>query len=179
MAERPILFSDPMVRAILDGRKTVTRRIVKPNLKGTRVGCYTDASGVVIELVHVDEEDGDVIDAPGPRCPYGQSNDILWVREAYGFDLRGDPVYRANLRDLKPADGKWRPSIFMPKTVSRIALAVRDVTVERLHDITEAEARLEGFDSRSLFKQLWCNLNGDESWNANPLVWRVSFHVLP
>jgi len=86
--ERPIIFSGPMVRAILEGRKTQTRRVVKPTAKGCRVGAYKTDMRIGVDpanLVNVDEEN-DPVDARPFRCPYGQPGDRLWVRETFSLE---------------------------------------------------------------------------------------------
>lgn len=157
MTDRPILFSAPMVRAILDGSKTQTRRIVKP-VKGfescdiCRPDFMTDPDkvwwhGTETERVGVAQS-----------CPYGQIGDRLWVREA--FHDRGDNniAYRATqtirisgkmveipLREPDNAN-RWKPSIYMPRWASRITLEITDVRVERLQDISEDDAQAEGIE---------------------------------
>lgn len=209
MKERPILFSGAMVRAILEGRKTMTRRVVKPQ---PTPKCQ--------ELVrHGDEwleawEDEDccgamVAHADYPQyrhvCRYGKSGDRLWVRETHKgwFTYEGEQFvsYQADgsvLRFERPqghpeggmlngkccAD-KWRPSIHMPRWASRITLEVTAVRVERLQEITDADALAEGAclpDAcakdgcyRAAFEGLWASINGVESWDANPWVWVVEF----
>ena len=152
MKERPILFSGPMVRAILEGRKTMTRRVVK-----LRYGAdVVVTNGQVWKPARVDY-------AGYVDCPYGQVGDRLWVRETFGMfkqlpgdqihalvrgDGRGDgftPHYRAT-DTLEMPDGAWRPSIHMPRWASRILLEVVSVRVERLQDISEEDARAEGVE---------------------------------
>lgn len=159
MTERPILFSGPMVRAILDGRKTQTRRIVKPQpheeCGPIEVGHYHPT---VIDR-HGDEQPGAEIFGAysldgewGAKCPHGQPGDRLWVREAFALadDYEVDRVlnpggvfYRAT---HSPADdtSRWRPSIHMPRWASRLTLEVTDVRVERVQDISE-KAQKEPF----------------------------------
>jgi len=209
MKERPILFSTPMVRAILDGTKTQTRRAAKPATpRGTN------------------------------RCPYGVPGDRLWVRETWApYSDNEDPVrdvddatcvrYRAtdtlhmampDCMDTAPIDTyclapheqmprgpwKWRPSIHMPRWASRIMLEVTGVRVERLQDITEEDAKAEGITEMPLqgglpgawwtaqgcwanardpvraYRLLWESINGAGSWDLNPLVWVVEFkRVIP
>lgn len=133
--ERPILFSGPMVRAILDGRKTMTRRVVKPQHEfapSMRTGkaCWENS-------------------------PFGEPGDTLWVRETFAlYGMEAAPeherprFYRAD-DDAKPGyatppDITWKPSIHMPRWASRITLKITDVRVERLQEITEADAKAEG-----------------------------------
>jgi hypothetical protein len=198
MKERPILFSAPMVRALLDGRKTMTRRVVKPQppfdcsyaINGARTHalCY-QTSKTLKNAVWV---------PPTPKstdhrlpCPYGQPGDRLWVRETFALEPKsyaGDKViYRA---DEKPTSGAWKPSIFMPRWASRITLEITGVRVERLQDITTADIDAEGVDNghtnRMMGKRheamqsmaweaLWKSINGAESWQANPWVWVIEF----
>lgn len=209
MRERPILFSGPMVRAILAGSKTQTRRIAKP-VKHPDLGNLYDAGALVLE-----HEPQHVIDR---ACPYGQPGDRLWVRESF-MDLRGTGVEHydgdgcrqryAFAADSPPgsyADEtrkdyglKWKPSIHMPRSACRLVLEITGVRVERLHKISEADARAEGcpftwdgkqyeppppeVDSwqrygRASFSLLWSQINGADSWKANPWVWVVEFRVL-
>ena len=153
MTERPILFSAPMVRAILDGRKTQTRRVMK-------VQPYPD-SIVTVEYYNqtVIDRHGDMQPGPeifgahwddgehGLRCPYGAPRDTLWVRETWAPHphgvMRCGAVYRAD-QGAVPDAGRWRPSIHMPRWASRITLRITDVRVERLQDISEDDAVAEG-----------------------------------
>lgn len=188
MGERGILFSGPMVRTILAGQKTQTRRLI-------------DAR--VARLV------ADLDAAVGVRCPYGQVGDRLWVRETWG-PCAGGVVYRSddlvNGQVSCPDGGRWKPSIFMPRWASRITLEVTELRVERLQDISEDDARAEGVlpfgeayssisrdqpitcgDGRPSFRAgdrpyaasfavLWDTINGDRVlWGSNPWVWVVGF----
>lgn len=145
MKERQILFSAPMVRAILEGRKTQTRRAVK--MKPWHSIEERD-DGQQWPWMYDGDRDADY----WLPCPYGQPGDRLWVRETwapyddYTMHLRaqGDVFYRADcLQDFK-TDGRWRPSIHMPRWASRILLEITDVRVERLQDISEEDAIAEG-----------------------------------
>jgi hypothetical protein len=169
LKSRPILFSGPMVRAILDGRKSQTRRAVKPTVKGCTVGAYSEFSKVT-EVVNRDA-DGDIVDAPSIQCPYGAPGDELWVRETFAsFDNVGQPmkpkdaayvvmrdgtqVYRdgvivPRLAEYAPGVSdhiKWRRSTFMPRWASRLTLVVKSVRVERLSLISGEDVVAEGFD---------------------------------
>lgn len=194
MTERPILFNAEMVRAILDGRKTVTRRDVKP-AKCQDSGADLAACEVAGEV----NGKGDV-----RLCPYGKPGDRLWVREAWttrqGLDgvaprdiSRDQSIgYIADTEEA-PWLGKVRPSIHMPRWASRILLEVTDVRVERLQEISADDAVAEGVDagicrrfvetspSRHTllpteihgFAGLWSSTGGD--WDANPWVWVIEF----
>ncbi|HEK1007231.1 TPA: hypothetical protein SMP92_000470 [Pseudomonas putida] len=194
--ERPILFSGHMVRAILKGQKTVTRREIKPSMRSA------DSS---FELHQQEDEswrpmhtfDESCMDAKGTEhpiaCPYGQPGDRLWVREAWArINVAQAPgeswvVYREcdNRTDY---GGPWKPSIHMRRRDSRILLEVTDVRVELLQDISEEQAEAEGvgflrhapdadetLTAAQLFECLWSSINGDESWSGNPWVWVVGF----
>ncbi|HWW99514.1 hypothetical protein [Collimonas sp.] len=202
MKEIPILYTGAMVRALLADDKTQTRRTCKlqphvgsgmtwwPDGKGTDTGTSGGAPGCYLDL-----------------CPFGQPGDRHWVRETWQhsnwphgpFDEDCDIFYRADYMDdphgpdgeLSP-EGKyrtWRPSIHMPRAASRIMLEVMNVRVERLQDISEADAFAEGVsalnsrhagaayvtDVRLAYELLWKSLYGAGSWDANPWVWVVKF----
>lgn len=196
MKEHPILFSGPMVKAILEGKKTVTRRVIKEIRNGWR-------DGTIIE-----NEDRDYF-----TCPYGRPGDRLWVRETWAAHLchddtkprdipyriymknpsehpHGASVYYAVLDNSWDWEdrGKIRPSIFMPRWASRINLEIISIGVERLQEITEDEAEKEGlcFDeqnqitAREHFENLWNKINGKKHlWESNPYVWRIEFERVP
>jgi hypothetical protein len=169
MKQRPILFSGPMVRAILEGRKTQTRRVIKPQLPDRTESIEMTESGIwCIGGDNPSQRFGEVYMNDwsfGIRCPYGQPGDRLWVREtcAIGFSDEGELVcdYMADgerrwfertiYNDADPGwityinDGK-RPSIFMPRWASRITLEVTGVRAEQLQDISQADARDEGVE---------------------------------
>lgn len=194
MKERPILFSAPMVRAILAGQKTQTRRVVKPqprtgvNDAGTQFWVW-DApkswkGGSMGFYNHPHESLSDSINCFMARnCPYGQPGDRLWVREAFSDCGFGHVEYRATA----PADSnlRWTPSIHMPRWASRILLEVVSVRMERLRDITIEDAEAEGLrqtpkpfpwiDPVLWFEHLWKSINGPDSWDVNPWVWVVEF----
>jgi len=214
MTDRPILFSAPMIRALLAGVKTVTRRIVKlppaPTHRGgwdpTTVGGHgvVDAHGSPVpeHAAIWNQTSGKII-----VCPYGSRGDRLWVKETHALiwpggdgppdDVRDHAIeYRADTDGVcrpgewplgEPGSPKWKPSIFMPRWASRITLDVTEVRVERLHAITEADARAEGCTGmphfvdvtpREEFEQLWRGINGEESWDENPWVWVVAFGMV-
>ena len=197
MKERPILFSAPMVRAILAGQKTQTRRAAKP-VRHPDLGNTYDPGALVLEY-----EPQHVIDR---ACPYGQPGDRLWVRETW-MDLSGTGIelitgsrsryaYRADTpagsygdETSKEYGLKWRPSIYMPRAASRIKLEVVHVRVERLQDISEADAIAEGAPGghgsipgylyaatpHEHYRHIWESINGAGSWGKNPWVWVVEF----
>lgn len=172
MKERPILFSASMVRAVLEGRKTQTRRVIKLNSDG-RAQLYG-------KNWHL--SDSDAIEA----CPYGIVGDRLWVREAWAQDLDCEVFYSAD-HQIKPSTiEKWRPSIFMPKSISRITLELTDVRVEHLQSITYIDAMNEGVnyekgyqDPRESYQHLWDSINGKKyPWSSNPWIWVIEFHTV-
>lgn len=157
MKERPILFSAPMVRALLAGRKTVTRRLVKPQPTGHHIlspAWGKSPDGFAFGKPHVWVENGpDYPDGPDDerRCPYGEPGDRLWVKET----VRWNAYLKQGLfaADKKPSSidaWPWQrpvlPSIHMPRRASRITLEIVDVRVERLHDITEDDIEDEGIE---------------------------------
>ena len=152
MAIKPILFNTEMVRAILDGRKSCTRRLVKTRRKAA-CGFYVTkkVDGTFSGIYEYDENES-MFD--NPLMPPYQPGDVLYVRETWcalpvneAGHMRGHSIYyyRAD-GDLRPEEwrGKWRPSIHMPKEAARIWLKVTDVRVEQLHDITPKDAENEG-----------------------------------
>lgn len=202
MKERPILFNTPMVQALLDGRKTQTRRIVKLP-KNHRWGTEYDG-----QVIYNDGSTfGADIEVDDLRCPYGDIGDRLWVRETYCnvVDGHGDrTIYKADCSDntKKNLKGVWKPSIFMPRTASRILIEITALRVERLHDISEQDAIAEGIEcevidqsidfkdylTRNTFNtwfeddaaqksyfSLWESINGRPSLESNPWVWVIEF----
>lgn len=198
---RPILFSGAMVRAILEGRKTQTRRVIKPEWS---------------RCLDLDDE-ADRAKAVA-QCPYGLPGGRLWVRETWAASLDSDGdmqepiIYRATYDEslygpLAPrfdarateiwdtvGNTGWRPSIHMPRAYSRITLEIASVRVERVQDISEADAQREGWDfsnvdpyttydpvrqskAREWFAALWDGINDARGygWQANPWVWVVEF----
>lgn len=201
MAIKQILFNTEMVRAILDGRKSCTRRIVKPK---QFVGLLPDKckNGVPEEFLkekkfmfkpYCDMTDSELIMA-SYKEPY-QQGDILYVRETWFKGLKRY-MYRADYTDVekyyqngKEVSIKWHPSIHMPKEAARIWLKVTDVRVERLQEMKKLDAVKEGIDPRlcvnlghalSKFKKLWNSTIKKSDldtygWDANPYVWVIEF----
>ena len=199
MKERPILFSAPMVRAILEGKKTQTRRVIKPQpenlVEGKAInipyGYYPDrffGGNLWTYWGPKGSKDQGKCTLPLFKCPYGQPGDRLWVREAFHIcPHHEDYFYRADDENLLlkcKVHTKWRPSIHMPRAASRIQLEITDIRVERLCDITDQDAIEEGVDRTNTslrgyaterFKNLWQSINGPDSWEQNPWVWVVEF----
>lgn len=168
-----------MVQAILDGRKTQTRRILKD---GTPLGNFKET----IE-----------------HCRYGKPGGGLWVRETVGrVSFMGTYLYKTD--PIEPGEiVKWRPSIHMPKAACRIFLEITSITIERIQDISEGDAIAEGIEyivspmvsgyrdylteklrgiksaivgsPRESYKSLWQSINGEQSWGDNPWVWVIEF----
>ncbi|ELY6326610.1 hypothetical protein [Cronobacter malonaticus] len=194
MKERGMIFNAEMVRAILDGRKTQTRRIMKPQPEACPRGGHWWPSNVFKTMLHVEEEmqngkggwDGLVGDA----CPFGAVGDRIWVRETwarYNIDQSShDMAYRATTPEDWPEEGRWRPSIHMPRWASRITLEITGVRVERLASISSDDARDEGYpaaraedggniDPWLWFRDLWDGIYPEYSFKANPWVWVIEF----
>jgi hypothetical protein len=195
--EHPILFSTAMVQAILEGRKTQTRRVMKPQPEWRKApenvmmsdGYAWEKGGTRLEAWPDEEKFAREI---AKYCPYGKPGDTLWVRETWGKDKYGQYHYRAEYpeHDSEPYP-IWHPSIHMPKEAARLLLTVKDVRVERLHDISEEDASAEGMDylyetgqfkkepytSTEAFEWLWNEINKSRgfSWETNPWVWVVEF----
>lgn len=193
--ENPILFSSAMVRAILDGRKTQTRRIVKDQPSERECVRYDTITG---EVVYEKDESSRII----PPA-HGQPGDRLWVKETFRLanktQSEPDVVYRAD--DPEVWGAPWKPSIFMPRKFSRITLEIESVRVERLHEISRQDAMAEGIylnendywtagemepgkvlrglESLELaYGRLWDYINGPGSWDKNPWVWVIQFRRL-
>jgi hypothetical protein len=225
--EHPILFSTPMVQAILEGRKTQTRRTrglktlnEKPTLwelmrleldpvlqiyKNFFLRKEKKLSGLFSLFRNIKTED-----FAYSKCPYGQPGDLLWVREKTIRNNNSNTYWPVADGYLKTADyEKTIPSIHMPKNAARIWLKVKDVRVERVNDISEEDAIEEGvekvglshkfkhynpesnftkkqliegcplcFTAKKSFETLWCKINGEQSWDANPWVWVITFEEL-
>lgn len=153
MKSRPILFSAPMIRALLDGRKTQTRRVVKPqpilSAHHEPVRPEPRGFGSWIFMAHSDEPSYQFA-TNDCRCPYGYEGSLLWVREAFFPEVAGDehfPVwYRATEEADFPYDENWKPSIHMPRWASRLTLRITEVRVERVQEISREDAIAEGVD---------------------------------
>lgn len=205
MTDRPIIFSAPMVRALLDGRKTQTRRVLgnsgpgrgRSNIFSAQIG-WSDS--YVLDPGNANWRERDTPYAPGDR---------LWVREAWRFDAEWDDCpprefdgadaihyeadgeTRLHLWGNPFTPGRLRPPIHMPRWASRLTLLVTDVRVQRLQEISSADAIAEGCppyansatidcdtpNPRDDFKRLWNGIHGPDAWDANPWVAAISFTV--
>ena len=187
--ERPILFSGPMVRAILEGWKSQTRRVLKspPASYATDKLLTVDSKGIVRIPFYDASTDPVTHDWMEILCPYGAPGDRLWVRETWRQGNTG-VLYRAN--DVCPSQQKWRPSIFLKREACRLVLQVAAVRVERLQEISCADAIAEGIapaansqnidcdtpDPRHAYRELWDSINAKRApWASNPWVWVVEF----
>lgn len=199
MSERPILMNTDMVRAILEGRKTVTQRVVKLKYENTHLEMRTDKYGT--RLIEVQNEEPGVTTVKNPdgttthrllacieKEPPYKLGDILWVRETWCESLgqAGKYFYRAyagprdEMKEYAHSFNKWRPSIHMPREAARIFLRVTDVRVERLQDCGNMQAKDEGCTCSSQFARLWDSTvkpadRATLGWEANPWVWVISF----
>jgi hypothetical protein len=203
MKQRPILFSKPMVFAIMDGIKTQTRRVVKPQPDE-----YAAMQGDQCMLVH--DSSPDMHNSELIACPYGKPGDQLWVKETVWVDADTKEFkWYAHQRIFKVDrvrdNARLWPSIHMKRAWSRIQLEITGVRVERLQDISEDDAKAEGVESdhtefemiywvegvtgyklseryaasaKEAYQRLWESINGEGSWDANPWVWIVEFKVL-
>jgi len=189
-----MLFSGPMVRAILSDAKTQTRRVVSARHESLY---ECDGSALYRDVRH-----GDPVPVP---CPYGSPGDEIWVRETWAHDAPSIDDLRASVEDVIQSDSdisrgpyyradcahemsglRWRPSIHMPRWVCRLRLRVTSVRVEQLHDISEADAMAEGvgplgvdeddYTHVAKFRALWESIYGARfPWASNPLVWVLGF----
>lgn len=190
MAIKPILFNTEMVRAILDGRKTCTRRICKDANECTVPDMEFYNADKRTYAVHnfADKEQMEQLSTAERTCPIC-TGDILYVRETWKEAPKGYYYYEDWQRNDIADVTKWKPSIHMPKEAARIWLKVTDVRVERLQEITEVQAQAEGCNSglltgactaRGQFEDLW-NSTVKKSdidrygWDANSYVWVIEF----
>lgn len=202
MKEHPILFSTEMVQAILDNSKTQTRRVIKPQPIITSSGCW-------IQGLHYANEHHLRRGLPIDCCPYGQPGDCLWVREAWrpiDDDIPvsklgpGDDIYYRTDYVGEALNGKWRPSIHMPRWASRITLEVVKVRLEHIQDIGNDNQINDVFEEGlrksnyyeyaddevcdldvatavEVYKKIWDSINAHRgySWESNPWVWVIEF----
>lgn len=174
MNMKPILFNTEMVRAILDDRKSVTRRVVKPGHLRVLDSQY--------HKEHPEVPDKTLLEK---LClpPY-QPGDTLWVRETWNGDWCDHYIYKADGGSAKAAgyaaEPKWRPSIHMPREAARLFLRVKEVSVEKLREISALSAMDEGVTDWNDFVRLWNTTIKSADlplygWDANPWVWVIEF----
>jgi hypothetical protein len=183
--EKPILFNTEMVQAILEGRKTQTRRIIK----------FPEGMTGRLPERELDKSETPYIYYPGGiKYPPYSVGDILWVRETWcrGRARNGDnkTIYKADIEEVLQYIHVWKPSIHMSRAAARIFLKVTDVRVERLQDITHEEILKEGTNviksgyDRDDYEFCWVNLwdltctKKEYMWNENPWVWVIEFERL-
>lgn len=201
---KSIAFSKPMVLARREGAKTQTRRVLKtqPKLWASSVPGAEDCGGLEWRGRVYEADREPFIEHAGP---YGAPGDRLWVREAFAFSSHYDDVpprdvpkgalvyYRADGEKQRGRVGRWRPPMFMPKWAARDAIRITDLRVERLRDISNADAIREGVtrtddggwldytgrgpwdQPKHSFLSLWASINGEGSWKENPWVWVLTF----
>jgi hypothetical protein len=186
MKERPIIFSGEMVRAILDGRKTQARRVIKPQPGHVSENVAYRHKTYINWII---------------KCPYGQVGDGLWVRETWSNvpikspKIKMGVIYRAdgeeaeeNIKEGWQFMGKWKPSIHMPRWASRITLEITGVRVERVAEISFQDCMREGIqlvgkdteEVRCAFKILWDSINAKRGygWLVNPWCWVIEFRMV-
>lgn len=192
---KPILFSTPMVQAILRGEKTQTRRKIKHKniIEEIRpvMKCIENENDWN-KYILTDEFGEDFLIKPKYKV-----GDILWVRETFQILPPNMVFYKADLENKNTGD--WKPSIFMPKSACRLFLKLKDIRVERLNNISESDSLQEGIQpftkdnnlfkygldgwewqsmpkyARDAYKTLWQKINGEKSWEENPFVWVYEF----
>ena len=193
MKERPIIFTGEMVQAILAGRKTQTRRVMKPQPEWGKEIQWTYISG--FWCAH----DGRYFCADGSigewRCPYGQSDDLLWVKEGWAVDEDDQLVIFYRATDHDECGQPWHSSRFMPRRISRIDLRIKGIGVGRVQNISEEDAKAEGCEPivdalwniyyqdgfsigyRLAYEEKWNSINANRgySWDSNPWVWIIEF----
>jgi hypothetical protein len=170
--ERPIIMSAESVRAILDGHKSQTRRVIPARLQLCK---------------SPEDEPEDFI----RWCPYGQPGDRLWVRETWAADEGDQPFIFYRATDHESCGQPWLSPLFMPRKLSRITLEVVEIRVQQLQKITEADAIAEGitkdmypidglYYASQLYAELWDSINARRGypWDSNPWLWVVSFKML-
>lgn len=191
MKTHPILFSTAMVQAILEGRKTMTRRVIKPQPKAELFSAIISYSDKLMARFWTKREPNNPL-IEDVKLKYNVG-DVLWVRESFchvrafveGKELQQPQyLYKTDPPFGYVEDGwKWKPSIYMPKIACRIWLEVTSIRVERLQDITYVDGIIqEGYPKEhpgcspiEWFENLWAKINGKESWKSNPYVWVIEF----
>lgn len=201
MKEHGIIFQGWGVRAILEGRKTITRRVIKPQPEIVDAEPRYRENTWAFWSDKVPKYRGELI----VHCPYGKPGDLLWVRETWAIDQGDQSVIFYRATDDKTCGNPWRPSIHMPRKASRITLRIADGRVERVQEITEEDAKAEGiqaewidvdgktiygsgnrfgfglddqaYTQREAFAKTWDSIYAKRGfgWDANPFVWVIAF----
>lgn len=196
MNYKPIIMGADSIRAILDKKKTMTRRVVKEQ---SRLREPQEEYGNMVVTAEYFNQYGSwqewVPNAKTMGCPYGHIGDRLWVKEAFAlwtdsphcvaykademhYDAIDDVFWKDEVDITSIAvDGKWKSPLYMPRWASRITLEITDIKVERLQDITEEDAKAEGYSRVDEYAWAWDALNAKRGyqWESNPWVWVVSF----
>ncbi|MCU7962380.1 hypothetical protein L5M28_07285 [Shewanella sp. SW32] len=198
MKQRPIIFNTEMVQAILDGRKTQTRRAITDK----QLSLFKCAASIG-ECHYLDDDiNPKSMGYYRQFCQFGEFGDQLYVRETWRLFNSSDECGCSESPCSCPSNGtvlfkashdngdsKWKPSIHMPRSAARIILEVTDIRVERVQDISERDAWAEGFDGYdddvtggkngySEFCEAWQSIYGEQSWQSNPWVWVIEFRVI-
>lgn len=188
MKSRPMIFSAPMVRALLAGQKTQTRRVVKGLTPDHQYNGF-------LHILNDKKMSGEAWFSLRPhkalntsnlyvKCPYGMVGDRLWVRETYAHLITDQCPWRYKATDDTTVYD-WKSSMFMPRAASRIELEITGIRVEQVQDITDADALAEGINYGAAlnhiayYADLWDVINGKKHpWSDNPWVWVVEFKVV-
>jgi len=186
-------MSQPMILALLSGAKTQTRRAVKLPLIDRQFTGWAVAGCEANSLLREGHHE---------LCPYGKVSDHLWVKETFAPhpEVNAETIYRADrggdYQGAAQGDFKWKPSLFMPRARSRITLEITEIRVERLQDISDGDAKLEGCivcedrshshaehglrytPYRTAYQALWESIHGKGAWDVNPWLWVIGFKKL-
>lgn len=194
----PIIMSAPMVRALLEGKKTQTRRVIRKQPPDGHFieGCPWVDSGFALWRGTSFPKDHQGCTCERVGNPYGDTGDLLWVRESWCWPGEEFPAYRADIEAVKSLEAilafklKWSPSIHMPRWASRITLRIKLIEPQRLQDISKDDAIAEGIESIMdkygetyyihNYRELWDSLNAKRGfgWDNNPWVWAITFEVI-
>jgi hypothetical protein len=191
MKEHAVILGSEMVRAILEGRKTQTRRVIKPQpSEGDLVGFSFFSGDDAIEMRNYPLRQSRIV-----KCPYGQPGDRLWVKETWNLTAQGKPYYRAAYTSDAEKEmmhhriAPWKSARFMPRIFSRITLEVVRIRVERVQEISTKDCVAEGMTwdgpcglnvALEKYMDLWDKLNAKRGygWEVNPWVWVIEFKLL-
>lgn len=181
-----VLFKPEMIQAIMEGRKTMTRRVIKPQpeeyeIDGQKMFHYSDSHTFIqMSMEYIDDS------LFGIPCRYSVG-DLMYVKEAV-FELdEPDCIGKYLYKSMGDTADKWQSPLFMPKKAARIWLEITDIGVERLQEISMEDCVKEGcggsggweYSPDQQFQDLWESINGKESWESNPFVWCISFKRIP